>query len=95
MKTRWVEADIEILLGADQSLQTKLFISSEVPIFQIFSDDRGKAASDDSHMRSGASPSPRLVSMELTYSCSHGRSRARLPRGRALGANTRVGSECR
>jgi len=26
-----------------------------VPIYQVFSDDRGKAASDDEHMRSGAS----------------------------------------
>ncbi|KAL7419592.1 ATPase [Cryptotrichosporon argae] len=32
--------------------KTRLFVSSEAPIFQIFSDDRGKAAADDAHMRS-------------------------------------------
>ncbi|ORY21376.1 AFG1-like ATPase-domain-containing protein [Naematelia encephala] len=31
---------------------TKLFISSEVPIFQVFSDKHGPVAADDSHMRS-------------------------------------------
>jgi len=32
--------------------KTKLFVSSEVPIFQVFSDDKGPIADDNHHMRS-------------------------------------------
>jgi protein AFG1 len=35
--------------------RTKLFISSEVPIQQIFSDDKSKNVADDAHMRASTS----------------------------------------
>jgi protein AFG1 len=37
-------------------IQTKLFASSEVPIFQVFSDKHtDKSAADDTHMQEGES----------------------------------------
>lgn len=42
---------VKLNFAACYENHTKLFVSSEVPIHQVFSDEKGKNAADDANMR--------------------------------------------
>lgn len=75
--------------------KTKLFISSEVPIYQVFSDEKGKAASDDSHMRASELYRYLKVMSSVLTNRSNGRPSEDRIECRGCTVLTSIGSACR